>query len=237
MTEIEIERRIEVPDNVVDPDYAGMEISEERKEKGYHRAFVGGAWDEIGKLQLDYLVSEGLKPEHRFLDVGCGALRAGRMLTDYLEPAHYYGVDVNNSIIATGYERELTDEQRARLPLSNLHSTDRFDCDFGVTFDMAIAQSVFTHIDLNLMRLCLYRVAKVMKPGGRFYVTFFERRPTYPLDTIVEGKLTFTERNRYWYYRSDMRWVAQKMPWEFTYIGDWNHPRNQKMVVYTRLED
>jgi SAM-dependent methyltransferase len=233
----EIERRIEVPAHQVEPDYAGMEISEERRAKGFHRAFVGGQWDEMGRLQLDYLISQGLEPGQLFLDVGCGALRAGRLLSDYLEPGHYYGVDVNNDVITTGYDQELTDEQRSRLPVSNLHSTDRFDCDFGVRFDMAIAQSVFTHISLNLMRLCLYRVAKVMKPGGRFYVTFFERRPTFELDTIQDNRLAFTERNRFWYYRSDMEWVASNMPWEFTYIGDWDHPRNQKMVVYTRQED
>lgn len=233
----DIERRIEVPAEQVEPDYAGMEISEERREKGFHRVFVGGQWDEMGELQRDYLVSQGLKPDHLFLDVGCGALRAGRMLSDYLEPAHYYGVDVNNDVITTGYDRELTDEQRVRLPAANLHSTDRFDCDFGVQFDMAIAQSVFTHINLNLMRLCLWRVAKVMKPGATFYVTFFERRPTFALDTIQEGKMAFSERNRFWYYRDDMRWVAENMPWQVDYIGDWGHPRNQKMVAYTRVAD
>lgn len=233
----EIERRIEVPATQVEPDYAGMEISEQRRDRGFHRNFVGGQWDEMGQLQLDFLVSQGLKPEHLFLDVGCGALRAGRLLSDYLEPAHYYGVDANNDVIVTGYDRELTDEQRTRLPVSNLRSTDRFDCDFGVKFDMAIAQSVFTHIHLNLMRLCLHRVAKVMKPGGRFFVTFFERRPTFELDRVQPGSLQFTERNRFWYYRRDMRWVAKNMPWEFTYIGDWNHPRSQKMVQYTRVED
>ena len=110
----EIERRIEVPAEQVEPDYAGMEISEERRAKGFHRAFVGGQWNEMGQLELDYLISQGLAPQHYFLDVGCGALRAGRMLSDYLEPAHYFGIDVNNDVITTGYDQELTDEQRTR---------------------------------------------------------------------------------------------------------------------------
>jgi hypothetical protein len=37
--------------------------------------------------------------------------------------------------------------------VANLRSTDRFDNDFGVAFDVAIAQSVFTHMPLNMMRL------------------------------------------------------------------------------------
>jgi SAM-dependent methyltransferase len=232
-----IQRRTEVPVGHKTPDYATFELTEERLERGVHRSFVGGHWEELGRLQLDFLVAQGLRPEHRFLDVGCGSLRAGRHLVDYLEPAHYYGTDINHDLIETGYRLELDDAQRARLPLGNLHSTDRFDNDFGVQFDMAIAQSVFTHIPLNLMRLCLYRVAKVMKPGARFYVTFFERGRNYPLDGVPKTRNLWTERNSYWYYRKDMRWVAEQSPWSFRYIGDWDHPRGQRMVEYTRLGD
>ncbi|MEP9362134.1 class I SAM-dependent methyltransferase [Nocardioides sp. CN2-186] len=232
-----IERRTEIPPDHKDPDYENVEFDAERIADGGHRRFVGGFWDEMGQLQLDFLREQGLQPEHRFLDVGCGTLRAGRKLVDYLDPGHYYGTDINHELLETGYRVELTDEQRARLPEANLRSTDRFDNDFGVQFDMAIAQSVFTHIPLNHMRLCLYRVAKVMRPGGRFYVTFFERGRDFPLDNVPKSGRMWSERNAFWYYRSDMTWVAKRSPWEVRYIGKWGHPRNQRMVEYTRLAD
>ena len=177
-----IERRIEIPADHRHPDYENVEFTEERVARGAHRGFVGGLWEEMGQMQLDFVRQQGLEPGHRFLDVGCGSLRAGRLLVDYLDPGHYYGTDINHELIEAGYATELTDEQRVRLPEANLRSTDRFDNDFGVQFDMAIAQSVFTHVPLNHMRLCLYRVAKVMRPGGRFYVTFFENGRDFPLD-------------------------------------------------------
>jgi len=65
-----------------------------------------------------------------------------------------------NSLPVAGYANELDDAGRARLPSKNLRATDRFDADFGVEFDMAIAQSVFTHVSLNWIRLCLARVAQ-----------------------------------------------------------------------------
>ncbi|MGD9960375.1 class I SAM-dependent methyltransferase [Nocardioides sp.] len=232
----EISRRIEVPDRK-DPDYAGFEITQERLERGAHRGFVGGHWDQMGQLQRNFLVEQGLQPHHRFLDVGCGSLRAGRLLVEHLDPGHYYGTDINHDLIAAGYDHELDDHQRSRLPLENLRVTDRFDNDFGVPFDMAIAQSVFTHVPLNMMRLCLYRVAKVMKPGGRFFATFFERGPDYPVDGVSKNGHQFTERNAFWYYRNDLRWVARRSPWSFRYIGAWEHPMGQRMVEYTRLPD
>ena len=233
-----IEQRIEVPGR--QPDYSGYEFSAEEIAKGAHRGFVGGVWDSHGLHQLEFMQRQGLTPDQTFLDVGCGCFRAGRFFVDTLDPGHYYGVDANLSLLQIGYDVELTDEQRERLPIANLRANDRFDVDFGVQFDFAVAQSVFTHVSLNHIRLCLYRVAKVMKPGGVFYATFFERGPSTPLDTILGAdkvKPLFTEKNVFWYYRNDLKWAAQFSPWEFRYIGDWGHPRGQKMVAFTRVAD
>lgn len=233
----EIERRVETKART--PRYSKATFSEEQLARGWHREFIGGNWDSHGRAQLDFLVEHGLQPSDRFLDVGCGALRAGRHLVDYLEPGHYYGIDANVELIQAGYDRELTDEQRSRLPSANLRANDRFDGDFGVAYDMAIAQSVFTHVSLNHIRLCLYRVSRVMRPGGTFYVTFFEEPAGRPVDAIIPGsnKEKLTERNVFWYYREDLRWASSIAPWQFRYIGDWGHPKGQKMVEFTRLED
>jgi SAM-dependent methyltransferase len=185
------------------------------------------------------MVAQGLQPGSCLLDVGCGPLRAGIHFVDYLEPNNYYGIDVNESLLEAGYDVELTESLRAKLPRAHLRSTDRFDCDFGVQFDFAIAQSVFTHIPLNDIRLCLHRVAQELHEGGRFFATFFEAPAGFPVDGVLDeadakkrGK--YTERNPFWYWPGDLEWAASFGPWEFRYIGDWEHPRNQKMAEFVR---
>jgi SAM-dependent methyltransferase len=222
------------------PDYAGRVFSAEQVAGGEHRAFVGGMWDEHGPRQLDFLIGRGLRPQHRLLDIGCGPFRAGRLLVDHLEPGHYYGVDANLSLLQAGYDVELTDEQRARLPVANLRANDRFDVDFGVGFDYAIAQSVFTHVSLNHIRLCLFRAARAVRPGGSLFATFFERGPSTPVDHIVNAgrpRPQFSERNVFWYYRADLAWAARVAPWRMHYVGDWGHPVGQRMVEFVRLDD
>lgn len=228
-----IERRLEA--RHVEPDYQSWTFDEDERARGLHRHRVGGAWDEMGELQRDFLVGQGLTPQMRFLDVGCGSLRAGRLLVPYLDPGHYYGIDIGADVVEAGYTLELDDAARERLPVTNLRITDRFDADFGVGFDMAIAQSVFTHVSLNHIRLCLHRLARVMNPGGRFYATFFQARKDFPIDGIAGSH--YTERNRFWYYRRDLRWAAERTPFDFRYVGGWGHPRRQKMVEYTRRAD
>jgi hypothetical protein len=63
------------------------ELSDDMVKAGRHRELVGGQWDVVGKHQCDYLISRGLMPHHKFLDVGCGSLRGGIYFVDYLNPA------------------------------------------------------------------------------------------------------------------------------------------------------
>src|SRR5215207_6274180 len=214
-------------------DYA-RPLTEEEIAAGHHRRWAGGKWAAMGDLQRDFLVAQGLRPEHRLLDVGCGPLRAGIRLVEYLDPGGYYGIDINGSLLDVGYEQELPSQLRERLPRDHLRATDRFDCDFGVRFDYAIAQSLFTHVSLNHIRLCLYRVARQLTPGGRFFATFFEAPRGHPLDASLNDGRRWTERNAFFYYRRDLKWAARWADCELRYIGKWGHPGGQRMVELRR---
>ena len=230
--------------NIVIPDYSGKRFTDEEIEKNAHRSFVTGAgakWEEGGRGQLDFMKSRGLEPHHKLIDIGCGALRAGRHFIDYLEPHNYFGVDANYDLVNLGYNRELSNEQRNRLPITNLRVNDRFYVNFGVEFDYAIAQSVFTHVSLNHILLCLHRLSKVMKVGGSFFASIFEQPDATPIDHIYQvtpkGRTYFYEKNLFWYRPKDMKLAASSGPWRYDYIGDYGSPQNQFMVSFTRLSD
>src|SRR5271168_1826262 len=52
-------------------------------ELGYRR-YVGGYWDQVGRLQFEFLQSRGLQSNHVLLDIACGSLRGGRFFIPYL---------------------------------------------------------------------------------------------------------------------------------------------------------
>lgn len=197
-----------------------------------HRAVVGGLWEQMGALQRDFLISRGLEREHRLLDVGCGSMRAGAPLAAWLEPGHYFGIDVSEALIDAGYRNEIEPAGLAgRLPRANLHVTSDFEVPFRQMFDRALATSLFTHLTLDYLTRCLDRLAPLMRPEGEFYATFFEGEG----DSIArpDGVVTHPDRDPFHFSRDQ---IANATPreWIFEWIGGWGHPRDQQMACFTR---
>jgi SAM-dependent methyltransferase len=204
------------------------------------RRQVGGNWDVIGPMQLEYLQREGLEPGHALLDVGCGTLRGGIHFVRYLDDGNYYGIDINPEMLEGGRQELALGGLADRR--CTLRATDTFDADFGRPFDFALALSVFTHVPLNSVVLCLTNLSEQLAPGGRFYATFF-RGPDGPdrrapirqpaLEGFSSAK-TYCDRNNYHYAFSDFLFAAQGLPLRVDDVGDWGHPRGQQMLRFTR---
>jgi len=217
----------------------GHELSDEEIAAGRHRELAGGLWDEMGRLQLDFLVGQGLSPRDLLLDVGCGCLRAGVHLVAYLEPAHYYGLDVNASLLQAGYDVELhAAGLQERLPRENLLQDGTFACHrFGRLFDFALAQSVLTHLSADQVRACLEGVAAALRPGGRFYATFFEAPEGPALAELRHepGGITSHAAHDPFHYRlSDLQALCDPELFDLRYVGEWGHPRAQRMLCFER---
>lgn len=205
-----------------------------------HRGVVGGMWDEIGRLQFEFMVARGLLPGMNLLDIGCGCLRGGVHFVDYLDAGRYYGSDLLKPLLDRGYDIELGKlGLQHKLPRSNLlHDGDfRFEL-LNVRFDMAIAQSLFTHLPLNHLRLCLAKLAPLMEPGGTFFLTILPCRENEdwarPILHARGGVTSYPHRDPYHYRDADLVACAEGLPWQFVPIGEWDHPRDQFMHSFVR---
>jgi SAM-dependent methyltransferase len=196
----------------------------------WHRRAVGGRWEELGRLQFDYVRSGGLEPQHYFLDLGCGSLRGGVHFIRYLEPGHYFGIDKNPERLEAGRRVELP---RYRLEHKRpvLEVIDDFQvARLGQDFDYALAQSVFTHLSLELVGLCIRNVARALAPGGRFYATFLEGG-SGSTDVVDRSHLAFEKDPIYRHDPAALRLLAEEAGLSAQHVSDWGHPRGQAMLV------
>lgn len=193
-----------------------------------HREFVGGMWNEMGQLQFDFLVKQGLRPSHVFLDIACGALRAGRLLIPYLDPGNYLGIDKHTELIEAGKANEIgADVLEGRRPEFVVSDCFSFE-GFSKRPDFCIAQSLFTHLRKEDIDLCFGKLGAFAGPGCRFFASFNETSIPIP-------QLASSHSIRPFYYtRGQMEAFGTRSGWGSKYIGNWNHPRDQMMIEYVK---
>lgn len=216
----------------------GRELTPAEIEARAHRDLVGGMWEEIGALQLAFMQARGLAVSDRLLDMGCGALRGGIHFVRFLEPARYHGLDINASLIEAG-RRELAEAglagREARLMVDDGFAASRF----GVRFDAALAVSLFSHLPVNKIVRCLVEVARVLAPGARFYASWWEApTPAHlaPLTHPPAGIVTYYDADSYHYAFAELEWMAGLAGLRARNLGDWGHPRGQRMAMFDRDE-
>jgi len=119
-------------------------------------------------FQIRFLRGQGLVPDHYLLDLGCGTLRGGIPIIAYLEPAHYYGVEVRPEVLVEARkelaEHRLTEKRPVLLGGEGLRPALG-----GRQFDVVWAFSVIMHMSDEILRDILPLVADHLGPGATFY--------------------------------------------------------------------
>jgi hypothetical protein len=190
------------------------------------RGYVGGLWYELGELQFRFLVDHGLRPDHVLLDIACGSLRAGVRLIPYLQSGNYLGIDINSSLVEHGKKIELgqtiCEVKRPEFVISEAFEFSKF----SKQPDFCIAQSLFTHLTEKDIALCLGNLRGYGKNDTVLYATFFE------VDAPIINPAQSHPQAPFRYTKSEMELVGGRTGWRMEYIGEWNHPRTQKMLRY-----
>lgn len=211
------------------------ELSNEQISNKVHREFIGGLWDELGQLQLEFLIESGLKPSHKLLDIGCGCLRGGVYYLKYLDEGNYFGLDINSSLIEAG--KIEVGEVGLSHKKPNLIVDDKFSFGkFGTKFDFMVSVSVFTHLPFNIIVRCLNRARESLSPHGIYYSTFFQAPTPSHLEPIKQepGEIvTNYDSDPFHYSIDELAYMAKLAKLELNVIDDWRHPRNQKMAAFS----
>ncbi|TVR98579.1 MAG: class I SAM-dependent methyltransferase [Rhodospirillales bacterium] len=191
-----------------------------------YRTFVGPGeqYDVFSAMQFNLLTALGLREHHTLLDIGCGSLRAGRLLIPYLRSGHYFGLEPERWLLEQGIRNEVSEALIALKRVTFAHDRDFRLTAFGRNFDYLIAQSVFSHVPAAQIDRCFAEAAEVMTPSSVFVASFFEGPEDYRGSaTVVRAEFRFAtivalaERHRL---------VCERLAWP--------HPDGQQWLVIRR---
>jgi SAM-dependent methyltransferase len=204
---------------------AVMRSDAARNRDGAVGSHTREAWLELGRLQFDYAVSHGLKPDMRMLEIGCGNLRAGRLFIDYLEPGNYYGVDISPDILLAAQDTIAEQGIAAKLPHLTLVTDLRLQFLPDASFDFVHAHSVFSHSPIKVIDQCFAHVGRVMTADGFFDFTFDR----------TEGTEHHVLHEDFYYRTQTLIELAAKHGLEATFMDDWESTgHDQSKIRITR---
>jgi SAM-dependent methyltransferase len=141
----------------------------------HYRAYVGPPedYDLIGAMTFNLLTTLGLRQHHTLADIGCGSLRAGRLFIPYLNAGKYVGIEPNQWLVEEGIRREVGGDMiRIKQPRFYYASSPAVLEGTGLTIDFAVAQSIFSHCGLDLIRAWLDGLSPFLAPTGALAATF-----------------------------------------------------------------
>lgn len=165
-----------------------------RAGDNHYKAYVGppDRYDFMGATQFRLLTSMGLRADHKLLDFGCGSLRSGKLFIPYLNVGGYYGQDPNQWLIDEGIKNEIGNDL-IEIKKPHFSNQDDFTVGFDENFDFIVAQSIFSHTNLELTKRGLESIFHSLSENGMAVVTIIEG-PDYAGDEdwVYPGCTTYS---------------------------------------------
>jgi SAM-dependent methyltransferase len=192
----------------------------------HYRAYVGPPedYDLIAAMTFNLLTTLGLRQHHSLLDVGCGSLRVGRLLIPYLNQGKYFGVEPQEWLVEEGIKRELGEALvQIKRPTFFFSDSPQTIADAKVSFDFAVAQSIFSHCGLDLITGWLSAISRALAQDGALLATFLPGEEDSPRTGWVYPECVS-------YQPATLRRAAAEAGLRFE-ILDWKHPRQRWMLL------
>jgi SAM-dependent methyltransferase len=149
----------------------------------YYRTLKRDAFTRASKGAAAELISRGLRPEHRVLDIGSGIGNLAVGLIDYLRGG-YDGLEIHPQAVAWCQQAITREHPRFRFHRADVFSraynprgrvdASAYSFPFGdQQFDVVLLGSVFTHMLPDEVERYVHEISRVLAPGGLCIASYF----------------------------------------------------------------
>lgn len=134
------------------------------------------SFEKAGRNQLITLLEEGLTPDSKVLEIGCGVLRVGYWLIHFLNPDCYYGIEPAEKRVEIGKKyllhSEILASKRPQFDFNEIFDTSVFH----TKFDFFLAGSIWTHCSKESIRVMLNGFANNTTDSAVFLTSYLPAR-------------------------------------------------------------
>lgn len=120
------------------------------------------------QFQIAFLKSRGLKPADKLLDLGCGTLRGGIPLIQYLDTGNYFGIEVRPGVLVEAKKELRENNLDYKIP-TLLEQKDASSYLTDIKFDFIWAFSVLIHMSDDILRNTMEFVSRHLADKGTFF--------------------------------------------------------------------
>lgn len=143
-------------------------IVKSKQERRHALVGAGNVWKYTRQFQFQFLLDQGMQKTDILMDIGCGTLRGGIPMIDYLNKGNYYGMDVRDHVLEEGRKEIRAAKLEDKHP--NLISFNHFsEVQLDVKFNIMFAFSVLIHFEDTIAQSCFQFVSKSLTDDGIFY--------------------------------------------------------------------
>ena len=125
-------------------------------------------WRMKREFQINFLISTGLNPSHKFLDLGCGTLRGGIPIIKFLDEKGYWGLDVRQHVLDEALKELQLEGLNEKKPIL-LRVSNYSELEIKQKFDRIFAFSVLIHMSDVILGECLSFVSTNLSSTGEFF--------------------------------------------------------------------
>jgi hypothetical protein len=156
----------------------------------------GEPFGESGREVFRLMLDEGLRPEHVFVDYGCGSLRIGQHVMRHVAPGHYWGLDVTDRFIRDGVEVLGSELIAERAPHLHVIGPESVAAAAAARPDFVMSMAVLIHVPPEELDLYFDNVMTLAHEGTRVFATYKStdatihysgRSWTHPEETITRA--------------------------------------------------
>merc|ERR1712113_254489 len=139
-------------------------------------------------------------------------------------------------LLKAGYNKEILPSGLAhKFPQHHMASGPHFEVSaFGIKFDYVFSYSLWSHLLLEEIKLCLEQVVSSLAPHGAYFTTLFlapEDRVAEPIPRGIIGGSTYPDRDPFHHTLASIEEVAGQLGLRHQFIGKFG-PDNQTMLRF-----